>query len=249
MSSAKQPAHLPMKPRFEELDFQKTLMGDLVLRRRCMLSLNGREVYEVKLGDDYLMSSLFHDAEVALADIGLGALDGAGWDVVVGGLGLGYTAAAALKYNQVRRLVVVEALGTVIEWHRRGLVPNGETLTRDGRCVYHHADFFALVRGDGLDPQVKGTRFDAILLDIDHTPEHWLDPSHGDLYSEAGMRRLKSFLKPHGVFALWSNDPPEDVFVNRLAAVFTSAEGRAIQFDNPLRQTVETNGVYLAHCG
>jgi hypothetical protein len=85
-----------MKKNFEELDYQKTRMGDLVLQRRRMLSLNGREVYEVKLGEDYLMSSLFHDAEEALAHIGLGALDGADWDVVVGGLGLGYTAAAAL---------------------------------------------------------------------------------------------------------------------------------------------------------
>jgi hypothetical protein len=90
---------LPLNPSFEELDYQKTRMGELVLQRRTMLSLKGREVYEVKLGDAYLMSSLFHDSEVALADIALSALDGTGWDIVVGGLGLGYTAAAALKYE------------------------------------------------------------------------------------------------------------------------------------------------------
>ncbi|MDX2453254.1 spermidine synthase [Desulfosarcina sp.] len=238
-----------MKSNFEELDCQKTHMGELVLRRRCILSLDGREVYEVKLGDEYLMSSLFHDSEVALADIGLGALGGAGWDVVVGGLGLGYTAAAALQFNQVKRLVVVEALAPVIDWHRRGMVPNGKTLTHDGRCVYHHADFFALVRGDGFDPEEKGTRFDAVLLDIDHTPGFWLQRSHADLYSEAGMRRLKSFLKPHGIFALWSNDPPEDAFVEMLSAVFASAEGHTVQFDNPLLRVVTANGVYLAYCG
>ena len=107
-----------MNPSFEELDYRKTGMGDLVLQRRRMISLEGREIYEVKLGDDYLMSSLFHDAEVALADIGLGGLDGTGWDVVVGGLGLGYTAAAVLKFRQVKRLIVVEALAPVIDWHR-----------------------------------------------------------------------------------------------------------------------------------
>ncbi|WP_319407814.1 spermidine synthase [uncultured Desulfosarcina sp.] len=237
-----------MKPNFEELDFQKTHMGELVLQRRRMLSLDGREVYEVKLGDDYLMSSLFHDSEVALADLGLGALDGAGWDVVVGGLGLGYTAAAALQFKQVTRLVIVEALAPVIEWHRRGLVPNGKALTLDDRCVYHQADFFALVRGDGFDPEVKGTRFDAILLDIDHTPECWLHRSHGELYSSMGLNRLKSFLKPHGIFALWSNDPPDDAFVHRLSSVFAGAEGFPVQFDNPLLQTGATNGVYLAVC-
>ncbi len=237
-----------MKPNFEELDYQKTHMGELVLQRRTMLALNGLEVYEVKLGEEYLMSSLFHDSEVALANIGLGELDGTGWDVVVGGLGLGYTAAAALKFKQLKRLVVVEALAPVIEWHRRGLVPNGKALTLDGRCVYRHADFFALVRGDGFDPDVNGTRFDAILLDIDHTPEFWLHSSHGDLYSEGGMHRLKSFLKPHGIFALWSNDPPEDAFLKLLSTVFASAEGQIVQFDNPLLQTVATNGVYVARC-
>ncbi len=237
-----------MKPNFEELDYQNTRLGELVLQRRRMLSLDGAEVYEVKLGDEYLMSSLFHDAEVALADIALGALSGAGWDVVVGGLGLGYTASAALKFKQVKRLVVVEALAPVIAWHRRGLVPNGKVLTDDGRCVYHHADFFKLVRGGGFDPAVGGVAFDAILLDIDHTPESWLDDSHGYLYSASGMRRLKSFLKPHGVFALWSNDPPDEAFVDRLSTVFASAEGIRIQFDNPLMQSVALNGIYLARC-
>ncbi|MBW2011429.1 MAG: spermidine synthase [Deltaproteobacteria bacterium] len=237
-----------MKPSFEELDYQKTDMGELVLRRRTMRILNDREIYEVKLGEEYLMSSLFHDSEVALANIGLGELDGTGWDVVVGGLGLGYTAAAVLKFKQLKRLVVVEALAPVIEWHRRGLVPNGKALTLDGRCVYRHADFFALVRGDGFDPDVSGTRFDAILLDIDHTPKFWLHSSHGDLYSEGGMHRLKSFLKPHGIFALWSNDPPEDTFLKLLSTVFASAEGRIVQFDNPLLQNVATNGVYVARC-
>lgn len=238
-----------MKPNFEEIDFQPTRMGDLILQRRRMLSLNNREVYEVKLGEEYLMSSLFHDAEVALAKIGLGALNGKGWDVVVGGLGLGYTAAAALQFKQLKRLIVVEALAPVILWHRRGLVPNGKILTDDGRCLYHHADFFELVRGGGFDPHVAGVRFDAILLDIDHTPEFLLHSSHGDLYSESGLQRLKSFLKPDGIFALWSNDPPEDSFLKRLSTVFASAEGRLVQFDNPLMQTVTANGIYLAHCG
>ena len=238
-----------MTSNFEELDCQKTHIGELALRRRCILSLNRREVYEVKLGDEYLMSSLFHDSEVALAEIGLGALDGAGWDVVVGGLGLGYTAAAALAFKQVKRLVVVEALAPVIDWHRRGLVPNGKTLTLDGRCEYHHADFFDLVRADGFDPEEKGAQFDAVLLDIDHTPIFWLHPSHADLYSEAGMRRLKSFLKPHGIFALWSNDPPENAFVDLLSGVFASAQGHTVEFDNPLLRSVTANGVYLARCG
>ena len=63
------------------------------------------------------------------------------------------------------------------------------------------------------------------------------------------MRRLKSFLKPHGIFALWSNDPPEDRFLKLMSTVFASAEGHRVDFDNPLLQTVSTNGIYVARCG
>jgi len=223
-------------------------MGELALRRRRMLSLGGLEVYEVKLGGEYLMSSLFHEAEVALADLAVAELDGADWDVVVGGLGLGYTAMAALAYRQVRRLVVVEALEPVIHWHRDGLVPNGRALSGDERCIYHHADFFALARDRGFDPEVNGHRFDAVLLDIDHTPDALLHAGHGDFYTRSGLQCLQSFLKPRGVFALWSNDPPDDAFVRLLSHVFGTAQGHTIRFDNPLQQTTAENGVYVACC-
>src|SRR5205085_10010523 len=90
-----------MNRNFEELDYQKTPLGELILRRRRMLSLGGIEVYEVKLGDAFLMSSLFHEVEEKLAHFGLAEVEGANWDVVVGGLGLGYTAVAALEHSEV----------------------------------------------------------------------------------------------------------------------------------------------------
>jgi len=235
-----------VKSNFEELDCQETRMGELSLRRRHILSLNGIEVYEIKLGHEYLMSSLFHEAELALADIGLGELGGEGWDVVVGGLGLGYTAAATLKFEKLKRLIVVEALEPVIAWHKRGLIPLGRQLTSDSRCVFRHGDFFALADQAAFDPITPKTQFDAVLLDIDHTPDFWLHPSHADFYSSAGLSRLKSSIKPGGVFALWSNDPPESTFIDILSSVFTDVQGHSIQFDNPLQQSTSTCGVYVA---
>jgi len=235
-----------MTPWLEELDYRKTPLGELVLRRRRIAELDNAEVYEVRLGDEYLMSSLFHEAEVALADKGLGELGGGNWDVVVGGLGLGYTAAAALKFEQVKRLVIVEALEPVIEWHRKGLVPNGRTLTDDPRTVFHHADFFVLARGKGFDPDTADHRFDAVLLDIDHTPDLLLSSAHADFYTEAGLRRLDRFLKPGGVFGLWSNEAPDDGFLDILQRVFGRAEGHVIRFGNPLQQTTSANGLYFA---
>ena len=231
---------------FEELDYRQTALGELILRRRQALEVDGREVFEVKLNDEYLMSTLFHEGEVALTDLALAELEGDGWDVVVGGLGLGYTAAAALRYDQLVRMVVVEALAPVIDWHQRGIVPNGALLSRDARCRYHNADFFALARGEGFDPDDPGHRFDAILLDIDHTPDALLNPGHADLYSEDGMMRLRTFLKPGGVFGLWSNEAPDKGFLAILSSVFDQVRGHAVGFANLVQGGTATNGVYVA---
>ena len=138
-----------MEKLFEELDFRTTPIGDLILQRRKYLQLDGEVVYEVKLGDAFLMSSMFHEVEEALSRLGLRALDGDGWDVVVGGLGLGYTAVAALAFPEVKSLLVVDALEGVIDWHEREMVPLGKTMNNDPRCRYVLGDFFALATEPG----------------------------------------------------------------------------------------------------
>ena len=97
---------------YEELDYQETPLGSLTLRRRRMRSLDDLEVYEIILGTGYLMSSLFTTVEIALADLALARLPAGktNLSVVVGGLGLGYTAQATLKDDRVTQLFVVEAL-------------------------------------------------------------------------------------------------------------------------------------------
>jgi spermidine synthase len=239
---------------FAELDFRSTPLGDLSLRRRRVRALDDLEVFEVKLGDAFLMSSLFHEVEVALADLGLAALDPdrgedgtARYDVVVGGLGLGYTAVAALKHSAVRELIVVDALDAVIEWHQRGLVPLGPTLTADPRCRLVHGDFFALAASAaGFDPGTPGRRFHAILLDIDHSPRNLLHPRHGTFYLPGGLRALAAHLEPGGVFALWSDDPPDDDFLHALRAVFAAAQAHIVKFANPLLERESASTVYVA---
>src|SRR5260221_6268823 len=95
---------------FEELDFRPTAMGALSLRRRRHLG-TGLDIYEIKLGDAFLMSSQFTAAEIELARLGLAALARADIDVVVCGLGLGYTAQAVLEKLHLRFLVAVQPLG------------------------------------------------------------------------------------------------------------------------------------------
>jgi len=235
--------------RFEELDWQQTPMGEVSLRRRRD-PVTGQDVFEVKLDDDFLMSSMFVDAEVALAHLALERLAGAGdgdarLDVVVGGLGLGYTARAVLEHPEVRSLLVVEALDVVIDWHRRGLVPAAAALTSDPRCRLVPGDFFALAAGPGLDAAQPEQRFDAVVVDIDHAPDHLLNPSHAGFYGVSGTGSLAAHLVPGGVFALWSNDPPDDGYLAVLAAVFDAVEARVVTFPNPLQGGESTNTVYL----
>jgi len=234
-----------MKLDFEELDYCNTPIGELILRRRTEPRLRV-EVYEVKLGDEFLMSSLFTAGEVALANLALSACEAGPLDVAVGGLGLGYTAHAALENAAVRSLLVVEALPVVIDWHRRGLVPLGAELSADSRCEFLAGDFFARVNSSGIDPRVPDKRFHAILLDIDHSPRHLLHPDHAAFYSPGGLRQLAAHLQPRGVFGLWSNDPPDEVFRATLAEVFSSVKAHLVKFHNPLQDREATNTVYLA---
>ncbi len=235
-----------MSARFEEIDHRPTPIGALTLRRRRDPAAEA-DVYEVKLDDEFLMSSLFTAGEVALAELGLEQLPGDGLDVVVGGLGLGYTARAVLRDERVRSLVVVEALGEVIDWHRRHLAPLGAELTADDRCRLVRGDFFALAGdGPGFDPGAPDRRFHAVLLDIDHAPDHVLHPGHAPFYTPAGLRRLARRLHPGGVFALWSDDPPSADFTAVLAEVFPESAAHVVTFDNPVRGGTAANTVYVA---
>jgi spermidine synthase len=232
---------------FEELDYQKTPLGELILRRRRMLSLGGIEIYEVKLGDEFLMSSLFHAVEEALAHRGLGELKGESWDVVVGGLGLGYTAVAALEHGEVASLLIVDALEPVIGWHQRGLVPFGKKLTSDARCRMVQADFFEQAQSrEGFDPEQPGRKFHAVLLDIDHSPRNLLHPRNAAFYQAEGLRALAAHLHPGGVFALWSDDPPEEEFLELLGGAFATVRAHVVTFPNPLTEAESASTVYVA---
>lgn len=226
---------------FAELAYHVTPLGALSLRRRRMLALD-IDVLEVKLGEDFLMSSLFTAGERALANLAVQAAPEGPLDVLVGGLGLGYTAAAALDHDRVRTLRVVDVLPEVIAWHQEGLVDLGPRLAGDPRCALEEGDFFAMVRNGA--PPAPG-RFHVIAVDIDHSTEAWLNAANGDLYTQAGLRSLKSWLHPAGVFGLWSDAAPDGAFVARMEAVFTRVEAQIVAFDNPLRDVEETCTIYL----
>ena len=234
-----------MSRAFEEIDHQRTALGDISLRRRLEPVLQV-DVWEVKLGDEFLMSSLFTASEEAVATLGLAACRGEDLDVVVGGLGLGYTAVTALADARVKRLQVIEALGEVIGWHRDGIVPLGALLTGDARCSLRQGDFFAVI-DDGIGTDDAGPqRFDAILVDIDHTPSHHLAAANARFYGPAGFGRVCDQLKPGGVFALWSDDPPDEQFEALLRGSFASVTSHVVSFPNHYTGGESACTVYVA---
>ena len=220
-------------------------MGEISVRRRLEPALDV-DVYEVKLDDEFLMSSLFTAAETALARLALAQVKGDDLDVVVGGLGLGYTARAVLEDPRVRSLHVVEAVEAVIDWHRGGLLPLSSELVSDGRCHLVLGDFFALVASRAEFGRTSPNKLHAIVVDIDHTPRHVLHPSHAPFYTAEGHRHLARRLHPGGVFALWSDAPPDADYMAAVDEVFGSCVAHEVDFPNPYTGDRSANTVYVA---
>lgn len=226
----------------EELDYRATDMGPLILRRRWVAAIDA-DVVEVILGEEHLMSSLFTVGETELSVRGLAAARDGPLRVLVGGLGLGYTARAALADARVTSVDVVDALAPVIEWHEAGLVPLGESLGQEPRCHLKHGDFF----GWFDEPRAPADRYDVVLLDIDHSPRALLNPDHARFYTAAGLRRLREGMTDDGVFAMWSDEGPDPDFIAVLEAVFEQVGAEVVAFDNPLTGGHSTCTIYV--CG
>jgi Spermidine synthase len=232
--------------RIAEIDWQSTPWGEISLRRRHDPVLD-REVFEVLLGDEYLMSSSFTAAEEELASAALDSVSGNELRVLVGGLGLGHTAREVLRDGRVSQMTVVDAIAPVISWHRRGLVPLGLEVSGDARTHLFEGDFFDLVQHRG-GPCAESS-WDAVIVDIDHSPRHNLAPGNEWLYTDAGTRALAALLDDEGVFALWSNDPPDEEYLQVLRGTFAHVSSRIVSFANPLQDRVATNTVYVAQVG
>jgi spermidine synthase len=187
----------------------------------CVGTPDGRELVLYRRGDVFhitidryeLMSSRAHRSEEELARLAVAALgDLPAPHLLVGGLGMGFTARAALDALGGRagaRVTVAEVFAAVIAWNRGVLAPLAGAPLADPRLTVVHADVADVIGG--------GEGFDAILLDVDNGPEALTLEGNDRLYTPAGLRRLHRSLTPGGVLAVWStNDDPR--FASRLEA-------------------------------
>lgn len=234
---------------FEEIDYEKTPLGDISLRKRSEPRLDNVLIYEVKLGDEFLMSSLFVEAEEQLSKLGLSRLMKNGHqdqlNVVVGGLGLGYTALTALGYPEVGCLRTIDVMAPVIRWHQQGLLPIGNELAVNPKSELILGDFFAIAT-DERAGVLNDTQVHAILLDIDHSPSHWLNEGNSGFYNHESLLKMKSKIVKGGVFGLWSNEPPDSEFTKLLNGVFRETEEHVVSFPNPYSGGESINSVYIS---
>ena len=233
---------------FEEIDYQETDLGAISLRKRSEPRLENRLIYEVKLNEEWLMSSLFVDAEEELSRLGLQKLNANGHtdnlNVVVGGLGLGYTSVTALNNPDVSSLRTIDVMPAVIDWHKRGLLPVGDVLDTDLRSELILGDFFAIASNPD-DGFITSDKVHAVLLDIDHSPSHWLNQGNQGFYTQESLSNMANKIQKNGVFGLWSNDLPDQIFIDLLDRVFATTETHIIEFANPYSGHTSTNSVYI----
>lgn len=231
---------------FDEIAYRESAIGALSLRRRRVRP-DSEDIWEIKLDEGYLMSSQFVDGEIALATLAIDMLAGDALDIVIGGLGLGYTAKAALDDRRLERLTVIELIPEVIEWHREHLLPLGQAIAEDPRCTVRQGDFFALAGAPtGFDCEASDHQYDAILVDIDHSTTHLIDAASADFYQSPALTAMAARLRPGGVFGLWSSDEIDVDFMRKIEAIFVDVRAERIEFFNPYRDAPAFNIIYLA---
>lgn len=226
-------------PQVEILEYCETPIGVLCLRRRELLSDPGTLVTEVTLDHEFLMSSYNTASETALTKIALEWHGGSELAVLVGGLGLGYTAHTALKSPQVRKVDVLELLPQVISWLPRGLVPLAESLLAESRFQVTEGSIFKHLDSEPV------ARYDAVLIDVDHSPDELLDPRNATFYTEAGLRQAREHIADKGVLAVWSSAESE-VLVRTLEKVFSEVRIERVRWRNDLIDEDQHDDLFLA---
>ena len=177
--------------------------GELRLYRR------GRE-FSIRVNGCELMNSRAHGSEDALAELACARIaDRPRPRVLIGGLGMGYTLAAALRQlGAGARVVVAELVPEVVEWNRGPLAELAGHPLQDKRVTVREVDVARIL-------QAEHQAYDAILLDVDNGPDGLSLQSNNWLYSPAGLDAAFAALKPEGVLAVWSASPDRS-FTRRL---------------------------------
>ena len=202
---------------YVEIARAETERGELVLRERR--DPGAPSVLELRANGVFVMDTHETSTEQALADAALELVDEPR-DVLVGGLGLGYTMHRVLADNRVERCSVVEIEQALVDWMRDGTVPHGPGLLADERANVVVADIAAAVA------EAADATYDLVLLDVDNGPGYLVHDRNVALYEPPFLTEAQRLLRPGGALVVWSADASAELEV-ALDTVFGNAETRA----------------------
>lgn len=150
--------------------------------------------------------------------------------LLVGGLGMGYTLAAALRQLRAdAEVVVAELVPAVVRWNRELFGHLAAYPLEDPRVRLHQGDVASLLRG-------ARSEYDAVLLDVDNGPEGLAREKNDWLYSRAGLHSARLSLRENGVLAVWSAGE-DDRFSARLRAAGFQIEVRRARRQRAARRS------------
>ena len=206
-------------------------------------------VTEVTLNHEFLMSSYLTKSETELARIGLAMVSENQADsmsdesppairVLVGGLGLGYTAHAALSNPNVAHVEVVEYLPEVIDWMKQGLVPLSDEMNSESRLLISNEDVYARLTGNAA------SQFDLIAIDVDHSPEDVLGEQSSGFYSVPGLEATAKHLAPGGVLGVWSYAESSPL-LEKMKQVFVDVRVEPVTVMNDLIHEEQTDWLFF----
>ncbi|WP_462324736.1 spermidine synthase [Desulfoplanes sp.] len=158
--------------------------------------------YSIRVGAEELMNSRVHGSETALAELTCAKIRSiAAPAILIGGLGMGFTVAAALAHLDAKAIVTVaELIPEVVEWNRTVLAAFAGRPLFDKRVQVKTADVAEIMRNNP-------GKYDAILLDVDNGPEAMTHRENSKLYTMQGLKRARTALRPGGILSVWSAGP------------------------------------------
>jgi spermidine synthase len=228
-----------MRPsNLEILAYEDTPLGPLCLRRRELLAEPGTIVTEVTLDHEFLMSSYNTDSERAISNRSIELHGGRDLKVLVGGLGLGYTAHELLKNEHVASVEVIEFLPQVINWLRTGLVPLSPELNAATNLRITAGDVYQSLHDDSAD------QYDLIVIDVDHSPSDQLGEEDHSFYTAEGLAKAKTHLREGGILAVWSYAENSN-FSQALRQTFKTVVVEPIKTNNALVGQEQTDWLFF----
>jgi spermidine synthase len=190
------------EPGYVEVARAESERGELVLRERR--EDGGPAILELRANGVFVMDSAEFSSEEALASSAL-ELVAEPRDVLVGGLGLGFTMHRVLADPRVERCTVVEIEEALLGWMRDGTIPHGQSMLADERANPVVADV-GLALGEAHEAS-----YDLILLDVDNGPGYLVHDGNARIYQVPFLADCRRVLRPGGAVVVWSMDEADDL--------------------------------------